>query len=44
MSIEDLERLAPEAAPTPLVAFLEGLHLNGLDLTREADAGRDVSL
>ena len=44
MSIEDLERLTPVAPQTPLVAFMEGLHLDGLDLTREPDAGRDLAL
>lgn len=44
ISVEELERLAPSRAPTPFVAFMEGLHLGGLDLTREADSGRDVDL
>ena len=35
------------AAPQPalgLVAFLEGLHMPQLDLTRESDGGREVEL
>ncbi len=41
----ELERLLP-ASPevVPLVQFLEGLHLEGLDLTRERDLGRDAPL
>jgi antitoxin Phd len=44
MSVEELERLAPASPRVPLVTFLEGLHLGGLDLTREHDQGRDVEL
>jgi antitoxin Phd len=34
-----------DAKPTvPLVTFLESLELEGLDLTREPDIGRDVAL
>lgn len=40
----ELERLAPAVDRPPLVAFLEGLGLDGLTLTREADSGRDVDL
>ena len=38
----ELERLLP-ASPevVPLVQFLEGLHIEGLDLTRERDLGRE---
>jgi antitoxin Phd len=45
ISVEALERLKP-AAPDrqPLVAFLESLHLHGLDIARDADGGRDVEL
>jgi antitoxin Phd len=45
ISVEALERMMP-ANPerVPLVAFMEGLHLDGLDLAREADHGRDVDL
>lgn len=44
MSVEEFERLAPEKPRVPFVEFMEGLHLGGLDLTREADHGRDVEL
>ncbi len=42
IAAEELERLL--AAPTrpPLVDFLEGLFVEGLDLTREPDFGRDL--
>jgi prevent-host-death family protein len=45
--IVDAEAYERLAAPKPLlglVDFLEGLHLDGLDLTREPDVGRDVEL
>ena len=38
------ERLAAPPPETPFVAFLEGLHMPGLDLTRERDRGREVEL
>jgi prevent-host-death family protein len=45
ISVEELERLKPAAASRkPLVPFLESLHLEGLDITREPDHGRDVEL
>jgi len=45
MSVEDLERLSPPDPARPsLVSFLEGLHLDGLDLEREPDQGRDLEL
>jgi len=44
MSVEDLERLAPAKQPAPLVTFLEGLKLDGLDITRAPDTGRDIEL
>jgi prevent-host-death family protein len=44
MSVEDLERLAPAKHPAPLVTFLEGLKLDGLDLGRAPDTGRDIEL
>jgi antitoxin Phd len=44
MSVEEYERLAPEKPRPPFVIFMEGLHLGGLDLQREADRGRDVEL
>jgi len=44
MSIEEFERLVPQQPQTPFVEFMESLHLDGLDLAREADFGRDVEL
>ncbi len=45
ISVEELERLAPAPTDRPsLVAFMECLHLNGLDVDRESDHGRDVEL
>ena len=41
----ELERLLPPSPDAiPLVQFLEGLHVEGLDLTRERDLGRDTAL
>jgi antitoxin Phd len=41
----ELDRLLPaDPAVVPLVEFLESLHIEGLDLTRERDLGRDVPL
>jgi prevent-host-death family protein len=45
ISVEELERLTPPAADRlPLIAFMESLDLDGLDLAREPDHGRDVEL
>ena len=44
ISVEELERLRPPADRAPLVSFLEGLGLEGLDLDREPDLGRDLEL
>jgi antitoxin Phd len=44
MSVEELERLAPTKPKPSLLSFLEGLKLEGLDLTREPDHGRDLEL
>jgi prevent-host-death family protein len=44
ISVEEFERLAPEKPPLPFVQFMESLHLDGLDLDREMDRGRDVDL
>ena len=45
VSVEEFERLQPaDAARAPFVAFMEGLGLQGLDLTRPRDTGRDVNL
>lgn len=44
ISAAELDRLLPSERKKPLVTFLEGLHLGGLDLTREPDTGRDLAL
>jgi antitoxin Phd len=44
ISARDYGRLVPPANRKPLVEFLAGLSLAGLDLTREDDRGRDVTL
>ena len=45
ISVEELEQLQPTRVPRKsLVSFLEGLPLNGLDLAREPDSGRDADL
>ena len=44
MTISAYERLQGRRTELPLVAFMESLALDGLDLTREPDTGRDVAL
>ena len=44
ISVEELARLRPPPGRAPLVSFLEGLGLEGLDLDREPDLGRDLEL
>ncbi len=44
MSVEEFDRLAPAKSQAPFVAFMESLHLDGLDLEREMDRGRDIEL
>lgn len=45
ISAEALEKLLPPEAPRQnLAAFLRGLDLAELDLTRERDPGRDIAL
>jgi prevent-host-death family protein len=45
MSIDELDRLLPKDAGKPaFVPFLESLGLDGLNLEREIDRGRDVAL
>jgi prevent-host-death family protein len=41
---DEFERLAAPKPKLPLVEFLESLNMDGLDLTREPDAGREVEL
>jgi prevent-host-death family protein len=41
----ELERLLPPTSDAlPFVAFMESLSVDGLDLTRDRDLGRDVTL
>jgi prevent-host-death family protein len=42
ISVEEFERLVPEKPRLPFVQFMESLHLDGLDLRREIDRGRDI--
>jgi antitoxin Phd len=44
ISARDYQKLVPDKAKKPLVEFLESLHIEGLDLTREDDRGRDLNL
>ncbi len=44
MTMAAYERLRGGKAKVPLVAFMEGLALEGIDLTRERDIGRDAPL
>jgi len=41
---DEFERLTAPRPTLPLVEFLETLDMDGLDLTREPDAGREVEL
>ncbi len=45
IAADELERLLPPPPDAvPFVTFMESLDQDGLDLTRERDLGRDVSL
>jgi antitoxin Phd len=44
ISAAELERLLPEKRRLPFVRFMESLYVEGLDLSREADYGRDTEL
>jgi antitoxin Phd len=44
ISAEELDQLLPHEKRMPFVTFMESLYLEGLDLTREPDYGRDVEL
>ena len=44
ISVEEFERLVPPTPKAPFLQFMEGLHLDGLDLGRDHDLGRDVEL
>ncbi len=43
ISARELDRLLAPPPATPLVDFLESLHVEGLELTRERDTGRDFT-
>lgn len=42
LSVEDYDRLSPAKPRAPFLAFMESLHLDGLDLSRDRDTGRDA--
>ena len=44
ISVEELGRLLPPEARIPFIEFMEGLYVEGLDLTCEPDRGRNVEL
>jgi prevent-host-death family protein len=44
ISAVDLERLLPARPRLPFVEFMESLYVEGLELDREPDHGRDVEL
>jgi prevent-host-death family protein len=44
ISAEELERLLPQEQKSPFVEFMESLYVEGLNLSREPDYGRDVEL
>jgi prevent-host-death family protein len=44
IDVDELERWRPSGKRLPLVEFLEGLHVDGLDLTRDSDFGREPEM
>ena len=44
ISAEALERLLPKRRRLPFVQFMESLYVEGLDLNRDPDRGRDAKL
>jgi antitoxin Phd len=44
ISATELELLLPRQKPVPFVEFMESLYVEGLDLSREPDYGRDLEL
>jgi len=44
ISAAELERLLPEKRRLPFIQFMESLYVEGLDLSRQADHGRDAEL
>lgn len=43
ISADELQRLLPFERKGPLVAFLEGLHLDSVDTMRKPDNGRTIA-
>lgn len=41
IAADELERRLPTSEAMPFVAFMESLSVDGLDLTRDPDAGRN---
>jgi len=45
IAADELERLMPLAGEAvPFVTFMESLSVDGLDLTRDSDVGREITL
>ena len=44
ISAQELAQLLPQQKSVPFVEFMESLYVEGLDLSREPDFGRDVEL
>jgi len=44
ISAEELERLLPPTRSLPFVRFMEGPYVEGLELDREPNHGRDAEL
>ncbi|MFB9950446.1 type II toxin-antitoxin system Phd/YefM family antitoxin [Rhizobium puerariae] len=44
ISTEELEKLTKPRPQKPFLEFMEELGLNGLDIEREEDRGRDIAL
>jgi prevent-host-death family protein len=44
ISAAELEQLLPKADRLPFIEFMESLYVEGLDLSREPDRGREVAL
>jgi antitoxin Phd len=40
----ELERLLPQETKIPFVEFIESLYVEGFNLSREPDYGRDIEL
>jgi antitoxin Phd len=44
ISAEELERLLAQETKSPFVEFMESLYVEGFNLSREPDYGRDIEL